>query len=81
MVLEPSEPNAVEGPEQNKPDVAKLGRKKRNKHLLHGSSGPLETSRVSREHDFEKSLDGPSRKSKRRSVCLDNADKRRKRAQ
>ncbi|XP_050990776.1 kinesin-like protein KIFC3 isoform X2 [Labeo rohita] len=80
-VLEPSEPDAIEGPEQNKPNVAKLGRKKRNKHALHGSSGPLETSRVSREHDFEKSLDEPSRTSKRKSVRLDNADERRRGAQ
>ncbi|XP_016318750.1 LOW QUALITY PROTEIN: kinesin-like protein KIFC3 [Sinocyclocheilus anshuiensis] len=77
-VLEPSEPKAIEGPEQHRPDVAKLRRKKRNKHTLHEGSGPLESSRV---HDFERCLDGPSRASKRRSVHLDNVHKRKKRAQ
>ncbi|XP_073707006.1 kinesin-like protein KIFC3 isoform X4 [Garra rufa] len=80
-VPEPSETYAIEGPEQHKPDAAKLGRKKRNKHHLPGSSGPPETSRVSRQHDFERCLDEPSRASKRRSVRLENAHERRKRAQ
>lgn len=80
-VQEPSEPKAIEGPEQHRPDVTKLGRKKRNKHHLHEGSGSLETSRVSRQHDFERCLDGPSRASKRRSVHLDNVHERRKRAQ
>ncbi len=80
-VQEPSEPKANEGPEQHRPDVTKLGRKKRNKHHLHEGSRPLETSRVSRQHDFERCLDGPSRASKRRSVHLDNMHERRKRAQ
>ncbi|KAL1256332.1 hypothetical protein QQF64_011877 [Cirrhinus molitorella] len=77
-VLEPSETNAIEGPEQHKPDVAKLGRKKRNKHSLHGSSEPCETSR---QHDFDRYLDEPSKANKRRSVRLDNAHERRKKAQ
>ncbi|XP_016150000.1 kinesin-like protein KIFC3 [Sinocyclocheilus grahami] len=77
-VLEPSEPKAIEGPEQHRPDVAKLGRKKRNKHTLHEGSGPLESSRF---HDFERCQHGPSRASKRRSVHLDNVHRRKKRAQ
>ncbi|XP_059420598.1 kinesin-like protein KIFC3 isoform X2 [Carassius carassius] len=77
-VLDPSEPKAIEGPEQHRPEEAKLGRKKRNKHTLHDGSGPLESSRA---HDFERCLDGPSRASKRRSVHLDNVHKRKKRAQ
>lgn len=80
-VQELSEPKAIEGPEQHRQDVTKLGRKKRNKHYLHEGSGPLETSRVSRQHNFERCLDGPSRASKRRSVHLDNVHERRKRAQ
>ncbi|XP_059362007.1 kinesin-like protein KIFC3 isoform X2 [Carassius carassius] len=80
-VQEPSEPKAIEGPEQQKPDVTKLDRKKKNKHHLREGSGPLETSRVSREHDFERCLDGPSGASKRRSVHLDNVHERRKIAQ
>ncbi|XP_067245774.1 kinesin-like protein KIFC3 isoform X1 [Chanodichthys erythropterus] len=80
-VQEPSEPKAIEGPEQHSQDVAKLGRKKRNKHPLPGSSGALEISRVPRQLDFERCLDGPSRASKRRSFHLDNVHERRKRAQ
>ncbi|XP_043120542.1 kinesin-like protein KIFC3 isoform X3 [Puntigrus tetrazona] len=80
-VQEPFEPKAIEGPEQHRPDVPKLGRKKRNKHHFHEGSGPVETSRVSRQHDFERCLDGPSRASKRRSVHLDNAHERRKKSQ
>lgn len=80
-VQEPSEAKAIEGPEQHRPDVAKLGRKKRNKHHLHEGSRPLETSRLSRQHHFERCLDGPSRTSKTRSVHLDNVHERRKRAQ
>ncbi|XP_026143787.1 kinesin-like protein KIFC3 isoform X3 [Carassius auratus] len=80
-VQEPSEPKAIEGPEQQKPDVTKLDRIKKNKHHLSEGSGPLETSRVSREHDFERCLDGPSRASKRRSVHLDNVHERREIAQ
>lgn len=76
--MEPSEPKAIEGPEQHRPEEAKLGRKKRNKHTLHEGSGPLESSGA---HDFERCLDGPSRASKRRSVHLDNVHKRKKRAQ
>lgn len=74
--LESPEPKAIEGPEQHKP-----GRKKRNKHPSPGSSGALETSRVLRQHDFERCLDGPCRASKRRSFHLDNVHERRKRAQ
>ncbi|XP_042599447.1 kinesin-like protein KIFC3 isoform X1 [Cyprinus carpio] len=80
-VQEPSEPKAIEGPEQQRPDVTKLGHKKRNKHHLSEGSGPLETSRVSGQHDSERCLDGPSKASKRRSVHLDNVHERRKRAQ
>lgn len=80
-VQEPSEPKAIEGPEQHSQDVAKLGRKKRNKHPLPGSSGALEISRVPRQLDLERCLDGPSRASKRRSFHLDNVHERRKRAQ
>ncbi|ROL52864.1 hypothetical protein DPX16_8427 [Anabarilius grahami] len=80
-VQESSEPKAIEGPEQHSQDVAKLGRKKRNKHPLPGSSGALEISRVPRQNDFERCLDGPSRASKRRSFHLDNVHERRKRAQ
>ncbi|KAK7160829.1 hypothetical protein R3I93_008485 [Phoxinus phoxinus] len=79
--LESSEPKAIEGPEQNRQDFAKLGRKKRNKHPSSGSSGAIETSRVPRQHDFERCLDGPCRASKRRSFHLDNVHERRKRAQ
>lgn len=79
--MEPSEPKAIEGPEQQRPDVTKLGHKKRNKHHLSEGSGPLETSRVSGQHDSERCLDGPSKASKRRSVHLDNVHERRKRAQ
>ncbi|KAK7151477.1 hypothetical protein R3I94_007957 [Phoxinus phoxinus] len=79
--LESSEPKAIEGPEQNRQDFAKLGRKKRNKHPSSGSSGAIETSRVPRQHDFERCLDGPCRASKRRSFHLDNVQERRKRAQ
>uniref|UniRef100_A0A9J7XDP4 Kinesin-like protein KIFC3 n=2 Tax=Cyprinus carpio carpio TaxID=630221 RepID=A0A9J7XDP4_CYPCA len=80
-VQEPSEPKAIEGPEQQRPDVTKLGHKKRNKHHLSEGSGPLETSRVSGQHDSERCLDGPSKASKRRSVHMDNVHERRKRAQ
>lgn len=78
-VQESSEPKAIEAPEQHSQDVAK--RKKRNKHHFPGSSGALEISRVPRQHDFERCLDGPSRASKRRSFHLDNVHERRKRAQ
>ncbi|XP_056090261.1 kinesin-like protein KIFC3 isoform X4 [Rhinichthys klamathensis goyatoka] len=79
--LESSEPKASEGPEQHRQDLAKLRRKKRNKHPSPGSSGALETSRVLRQHDFERCLDGPCRASKRRSFHLDNVHERRKRGQ
>lgn len=79
--LESPEPKAIEGPEKHRQDLAKLGRKKRNKHPSPGSSGAFETSRVLRQHDFERCLDGPSRASKRRSFHLDNVHERRKRAQ
>ncbi|XP_026086872.1 kinesin-like protein KIFC3 isoform X2 [Carassius auratus] len=77
-VLDTSEPKAIEGPEQHRPEEAKLGRKKRNKHTLHDASGPLESSRA---HDFKRCLDGPSSASKRRSVHLNNVHKRKKRTQ
>ncbi|XP_067275066.1 kinesin-like protein KIFC3 isoform X3 [Pseudorasbora parva] len=78
--LESSEPKAIEDPAQHGQDVAKMGRKKRNKHTLPGSSGALETAGVSRQHDFERCLDGPRRTSKR-SFHLNNVHERRKRAQ
>ncbi|XP_077104535.1 kinesin-like protein KIFC3 isoform X5 [Siphateles boraxobius] len=79
--LHSSEPKAIEGPEQHRRDLAKLGRKKRKKHPSPGSSGALETSRVLRQNDFERCLDGPCRASKIRSFHLDNVHERRKRAQ
>lgn len=81
-VLDPVEPKAIESPEKHKPDVGKHGRKKRNKHHIPGSSGPLETSRVHRQSDVDRCLDGfSSRASKRRSVHQDNVLERRKIAQ
>lgn len=79
-VQEPSEPKAIEGSEQHRQVAAKLGRKKRDKHHFPGSSGGLETSRVPRQHDFERCMDGPSGASKR-AFNQDNVPERRKRAQ